>query len=159
MYSVALYSISIVAVLLSWKASKDKTRKALRITAKSFAKIIPVMIGIIGIIGLLLTLVPPEWISAYLGKQAGIAGTIGAAVFGAVTLIPGLIAFPLAGSLYQEGASVMTVVAFITTLTMVGVVTAPVEIQQLGRKMTLWRNGLSFVFALIIAVVMGAVLG
>ena len=55
MYSVVLYSISIIAVLLSWKASKDKTRKALRITAKSFAKIVPAMIGIIGIIGLLLT--------------------------------------------------------------------------------------------------------
>lgn len=53
----------------------------------------------------------------------------------------------------------MTVAAFITTLTMVGIVTAPAEIQQLGRKMTLWRNGLSFVFALIIAFVMGAVLG
>ncbi|HHY38869.1 MAG TPA: hypothetical protein GX507_08100 [Clostridia bacterium] len=76
---MVLYSISIIAVLLSWKASKDKTRKALRITAKSFAKIVPAMIGIIGIIGLLLTLIPPEWISAYLGKQAGIAGTIGAA--------------------------------------------------------------------------------
>lgn len=51
-----------------------------------------------------------------------------------------------------------TVAAFITTLTMVGVVTAPGEVQQLGKKIALWRNVSGFVMALVIAVLMGAVL-
>jgi uncharacterized membrane protein YraQ (UPF0718 family) len=159
MYSIFLYSISVIAVLISHRASREKTRQAVTSALKSFFQVAPAMVGIIGIVGLILAMIPPQWISEYLGKGAGIAGTIGAAMFGAVTLIPGLIAFPLAGSLYQEGASTMTIAAFITTLTMVGVVTAPVEIQQLGKKMTLWRNGLSFVSALIISAIMGVVLG
>ncbi|QUL98736.1 MAG: permease [Candidatus Fermentithermobacillus carboniphilus] len=159
MYGVVLYLVSSLAVIISWKADRDRTREALRMAAKSFARTGPFMVEVAGLIGVLLALIPPQWISEYLGKQAGMAGTIGAALLGAITLIPGLIAFPLAGSLYQEGASTVTVAAFITTLTMVGVVTAPVEIQQLGKKMTLWRNGLSFVFALLIAVVMGVILG
>jgi hypothetical protein len=40
----------------------------------------------------------------------------------------------------------------------VGVVTAPLEIEQLGKRYTLVRNGLSFVFALIIAIGIGVIL-
>ncbi|MBE3519921.1 MAG: permease [Firmicutes bacterium] len=158
MYGLVLYLISIILVIVSWKANRDRTREALRMAAKTLVRTAPFMVTVVGLIGLLLALIPPEWIRTYLGNQAGLAGTVGAALIGAITLIPGLIAFPLAGSLYQEGASTMTIAAFITTLTMVGVVTAPVEVQQLGKKITLWRNGLSLVFAILIAATMEAIL-
>jgi uncharacterized membrane protein YraQ (UPF0718 family) len=74
-------------------------------------------------------------------------------------LIPALISFPLAASLLRSGATVTTIAAFITTLVMVGFVTAPMEVKALGRKFTLLRNGLSFVAALIIAGLMGVILG
>jgi hypothetical protein len=48
----------------------------------------------------------------------------------------------------------MTISAFVTTLVMVGIVTAPMEIKALGKKFTLLRNGLGFIAALIIAVIM-----
>jgi hypothetical protein len=41
---------------------------------------------------------------------------------------------------------------------MVGLVTAPMEIKTLGRKFTLLRNGLGFISALVIAVIMGVIL-
>ena len=52
----------------------------------------------------------------------------------------------------------MAIAAFITTLNMVGLVTAPLEIEQLGKKYTLMRNSLSLIFALIIAFGMGVIL-
>ena len=48
--------------------------------------------------------------------------------------------------------------AFITTLTMIGVVTLPLEIKELGKKMALLRNGLSFIIAIVIALIMGVIL-
>lgn len=66
-----------------------------------------------------------------------------------------MIAFPLAGTLLRSGATAMTISAFITTLVMVGVVTAPMEIKALGKKFTMLRNGLGFVAALAIAGIMG----
>lgn len=78
---------------------------------------------------------------------------------GSLTLIPGLVAFPLAGALYRGGASAVTVAAFVSTLTMVGLVTVPVEMEQLGRRMAIWRNGVSLAFALLIAALMGVILG
>ena len=72
--------------------------------------------------------------------------------------IPSLIAFPLAASLLEGGAAVGTVAGFIASLTMIGVVSLPVEVRELGVKMTALRNGLGFLFALAIAVVMGVLL-
>jgi hypothetical protein len=42
---------------------------------------------------------------------------------------------------------------------MIGFVFIPLEIQLLGKKFCVLRNGLSFIAALIIAVIMGLVLG
>ena len=47
---------------------------------------------------------------------------------------------------------------FITTLTMIGMVTLPLEIKKLGKKFALLRNGLSFIIAIIIALIMGVLL-
>jgi uncharacterized membrane protein YraQ (UPF0718 family) len=158
MFGVVLYSLAFILSALSWRADKEKTRKALKIARRSLLKTLPTMLGIVGIVGILLAVIPPHWISTYLGESAGLLGTAAAALIGSVTLIPGLVAFPLAGAIYRQGASTLTVAAFISTLTMVGVVTAPTEVEQLGRKMTIWRNGLSFIFALAIAVLMEVIL-
>ena len=82
-----------------------------------------------------------------------------AALLGAVTLIPGFIAFPLAAMLMRGGAGAMQMGAFISTLMMVGVVTAPVEIKYFGRRMTVLRNGLAFVFSFLVAWAIGVVSG
>ena len=84
--------------------------------------------------------------------------TILAAAFGTVTLIPAFIAFPLIGTLSSAGVGIMPAVAFLTTLTMVGVATIPLETREFGLKFALIRNGLSFVFAIAIALVMGVIL-
>jgi len=80
------------------------------------------------------------------------------ALLGAILHIPSLVSFPLAASILESGASVTAVAVFITTLTMIGVVTLPVEIRELGRKMALLRNGISFIIAIVIGLIMGAIL-
>jgi uncharacterized membrane protein YraQ (UPF0718 family) len=62
------------------------------------------------------------------------------------------------GSFVDAGASIVPAVAFLTTLTMVGVVTIPLEKKEFGLKFTVARNILSFVAAMIIAVTMGVLL-
>ena len=52
----------------------------------------------------------------------------------------------------------MTISAFITSLVMVGTITASMEIKSLGKKFTLMRNGFSFIGAIIIAAIMGVIL-
>ena len=81
-----------------------------------------------------------------------------AAVIGAVTLIPGFVAFPLVAALLQNGAGYMQIAAFVSTLMMVGVVTIPLEMSYFGRRAAWMRNAMAFVFSLIVAAVMGGLM-
>ncbi|NCB26287.1 MAG: permease [Bacteroidia bacterium] len=147
-----------VGLIVSFFKSRGKTMKAFKIAGKAFAKTAPSLLTVLGIVGLTLGILTPETIAKLVGAEAGVMATLIASVLGAITLIPSLVAFPLAGSLLRSGATVMTISAFVTSLVMVGIVTAPMEIKELGKKFTLLRNGLGFLAALLIAVVMGVVL-
>jgi len=116
------------------------------------------MLMIIVIIGLFSAFIPPSEITKFIGAQAGWSGILAIAALGAVLHIPALLSFPLAAALLQSGAAIASVAAFITTLTMVGVVTLPLEIKELGIRLALLRNGLSFIMAVIIALIMGMIL-
>ena len=61
------------------------------------------------------------------------------------------IAFGWRGWLYAIGA-------FISALMMVGIVTIPVEIKYFGKKLTIYRNALAFIFSFVVALVIGMVM-
>jgi len=155
---ITIYSFLGICLIASIIKSKEKSKKAFKVAGKALLKTAPSLLTVLGIVGLTLGILAPETISNMVGAEAGFTATIVAAILGAITYIPSLVAFPLAGSLLRSGATVMTISAFITTLVMVGIVTAPMEIKALGKKFTLLRNGLGFMAALIIAGIMGMIL-
>ena len=156
--AVIINAIAVVGLLIALTKDRKKTIKSLKIAGKSFIKILPMTFIIIIIIGLLLGFVPPDQMSRFVGKQSGLGGILLVSIVGALMHIPALLSFPLAASLINDGASVSAVAAFITTLTMIGTITLPIEIKELGKKMAILRNGISFVIAIVIALIMGAVL-
>ncbi|OYT60143.1 permease [Thermoplasmatales archaeon ex4484_30] len=156
--AIIINGIAVVALLIAFIKDKEKAIKSLKIAGKSFIRMLPMVFIIIIIIGLLLGFVPANQISRFVGEQSGFLGILLVGVVGALMHIPALLSFPLAASLLEKGASVSAVAAFITTLTMIGTITLPLEIKELGKKMALLRNGISFVIAIIIALIMGAIL-
>jgi len=132
---------------------------ALKKAWKAFENILPEFLGVIMLVGILLAVLNPQVISKIIGKESGAFGVILAALVGAITLIPGFVAFPTAAMLLQNGAGVMQIGAFLSTLMMVGVVTMPVEIKYFGKKLTIWRNVLAFFFSFIVAFIIGKVVG
>jgi len=156
--AIIINGIAVVALLIAFIKDKEKAIKSLKIAGKSFIRMLPMVFIIIIIIGLLLGFVPANQISRFVGEQSGFLGILLVGVVGALMHIPALLSFPLAASLLEKGASVSAVAAFITTLTMIGTITLPLEIKELGKKMALLRNGISFVIAIIIALIMGVIL-
>ncbi|MGE4468215.1 permease [Sphaerochaeta sp.] len=151
---IIIYSLVAVSLIISLAKSKEKTKKAMKVAGKALVKTAPSLLAVLGIVGLTFGVLDEQTISSLVGEEAGFSATIIAAVLGAITLIPSLVAFPLAGSLLRSGATVVTISAFITTLVMVGMVTAPMEIKTLGKKFTILRNSLGFLAALLIAAIM-----
>ncbi|MBC7346806.1 MAG: permease [Clostridia bacterium] len=158
MFTVALYLLAAAATVISLTRDRKKTAKALRIASNSFLRILPDFGTVLALVGIMLTFLSPAIISAVLGRQSGLWGMLAAAVVGSTTLIPGFVAFPLAKSLLDCGAGVPQIAIFVSTLMMVGVVTAPLETKYFSKRVTFIRNGLSFLFSFLVAYVMGAII-
>ncbi len=156
--TIIFYILASAALISSLAADRTKTRKALQMAWKSFVNIAPSFVGVILLVGIMLAFLSPEFISRIIGEESGAAGVLLASVVGAVTLIPGFIAFPTASLLLHSGAGLTPIAAFISSLMMVGVMTLPVEIEYFGTRVSISRNTAAYLFSLAAAFIIGAVL-
>lgn len=157
-FTIIFWAVAIVLTIVSLIKNKKKTFTAMKKSKGMMGNMLSDIIAIIFLIGLVLTFIPPETIKSVLGSANTMMSTVISALVGSITLIPAFVAFPLVGSLVDAGASIIPGVAFLTTLTMVGVVTFPLEKKEFGAKFALTRNVLSFGFAIVIALTMGVIL-
>jgi uncharacterized membrane protein YraQ (UPF0718 family) len=148
-----LMILALAALLLSFLKDREQTRRGVAVGVRSLLGLIPCLLAMVGLIGLVLTLIPTETIVRLFSSQAPGSFFLTALV-GSVVTIPAPVAFPLAGSLLKLGATPSALGIFITTLTMVGFVSAPLEIEHFGLRFTLTRQLLSFSLALAIGLVM-----
>jgi uncharacterized membrane protein YraQ (UPF0718 family) len=156
--TLAMWIGTAAFLVFSLIKDKQKTKKALKMAFGMGRGMLGNILSIIFLIGLVLTVLPPENIAEFIGSQSLLSATIVSAGFGTITLVPAFIAFPLVGTLVNAGVGIVPAVAFLTTLTMVGIVTFPLEKREFGLKFTATRNGLSFAFAIVIALIMGVIL-
>jgi uncharacterized membrane protein YraQ (UPF0718 family) len=149
--TIAMYGAAILALAISFFKNREKTAQALKKAWKAFENILPQLLGILVLMGLSLAALDPAAIGSLIGEGSGWWGTLMAALVGAITLIPGFVAFPMAALLLQRGAGTMQIAAFVSTLMMVGVVTFPMERKYFGTKAALLRNLLAFGFSFLVA--------
>ncbi|RLD57103.1 MAG: hypothetical protein DRJ01_14315 [Bacteroidetes bacterium] len=151
---LAIIILTAVLTLISFIADRKKTFKGIKKGIMMFIKILPPLLSVIILVSIVLYFVSDEFIIEYLGKDAGFGAYVSAALIGSVSIMPGFIAYPLAGILVKGGVGMSVIAVFITTLKMVGILTIPIEAKFFGLKTTLIRNGLSFIGAIIVGTIM-----
>lgn len=154
---IALAVFTGAALLASLIADRRRTWAGILFGSRMFLKILPALVLMVAAVGITLAAINPRFLETLFGGGGWIPFLAGLAV-GAVALIPGFIAFPLAGLLRAQGITTAVLAAFITSLLMVGVITLPLEIRFFGRKAALWRNVLSLAAAAVVALAMSLVL-
>ena len=152
---IIIISLTILSVVFSFLFDRKKTIAGLKKGFIMFLKILPALLSIIIILSIVLYIIPQKSFLKYFGQDSGALGYVFAAVIGSITLMPGFIAYPVCGFLIKSGVSYPIIAIFITTLMMVGILTIPIERKYFGLKVTLLRNGLSFIGALIIGLLVG----
>ncbi len=155
MDTLILYGIALVGLALSLLKDKNKTKMALKKAWKAFEGILPQFLVVLVLVAVTLAILDPSSISHLLGSSSGLLGILGASLIGAITLIPGFIAFPAAAALLKEGAGATQIAAFVSSLMMVGVVTLPMEMKYFGKRAALLRNGFAWLFSIAAAFFVG----
>ena len=151
MSSFILYLVTILLFIISYKKDKGKTKKALLKGWKSIENILPQFLGIILLVGITLAILRPEIISNIIGNNSGIFGVFFSAFIGSIVMMPTFVAFSTGDMLLKNGAGIAQVAALISTLTLIGIITIPLEAKYIGKKATIYRNILAFVFSIIVA--------
>ena len=157
-YTSIIYIVTIILLGLSFMKDKKKTFLALKKAWKMFITVLPQFLAILLLVGLILAVFEKETIQKVIGTESGVIGMIISSLIGTISLIPVLIAFPIASELLQNGAGLMQITVFISTLTTVGFVTLPLESRYLGKKVAVLRNMFAFLFSFVVSFIIGAVL-
>ena len=154
-----IYIVTLLIVVVLYFIDKEKTKQSIKMGIRKLSKSIPVFMKMIIFVAIILSIFDDELILKYLGRSVGFVGVLIASLVGSITIMPGFVAFPLAGILLKKGIGYMVLAAFTNTLMMVGIVTYPFEKQYLGAKITIIRNVVAFIISILVSLLIGLIYG
>jgi uncharacterized membrane protein YraQ (UPF0718 family) len=113
---------------------------------KLFWGILPMLFFAFILAGFIQALIPKEAINRWIGKESGLKGIFIGCLAG--SLVPGgpYTSFPIVASLVKTGASIGTVVSFITAWSLWAFTRLPIEIAAVGFKLAFVRLASTFIF-------------
>ncbi len=124
---------------------------AIKKSFKNFLSLSPMILGIIGLVGIFKAFITPTMLSSLFVKNAFYDTFIGLLV-GAIAVGQAIISYILGGELLKDGVSMYGVSAFMLAWVTLGIVQLPLEASVLGIRFTILRNILAVIFTFIISV-------
>jgi uncharacterized membrane protein YraQ (UPF0718 family) len=107
-------------------------------------EIAPLLLFAFVIAGMVRELLPHETVATWVGEESGMRGIIIGTLTGAITPGGPFVSMPIAAGLLRAGASMGTMVAFLTAWSILAVARMPLELGIMGWKFTLIRLACSF---------------
>ena len=128
-----------------------KLKSALIKPARSMFNSLPILVGIVLLIGLANTLTPRSFYAYLFSKNVILNSIIGSGL-GSIFAGNPVTSYILGGELLKQGISLVVITSFLVAWVTVGLVQLPAEALLLGRKFAIWRNILSFIFSIVVAI-------
>ena len=130
---------------------------ALTRSGNQFAAMLPILVGVVLLMGLFNAFVPKEILASLFSDNA-VLDTLWGACFGSILAGNPVNSYVIGGELLKQGVSLFAVTALIITWVTVGLVQLPAEMAALGRRFAILRNAICFILSVPIALVTVAIL-
>ena len=124
---------------------------AARSAARQFVNLLPILIGVVLLIGLFNAFVSEAWLTSIFSGNVAL-DTLWGACFGSIFAGNPINSYVIGGELLKYDVSLFAVTAFIVTWVTVGLVQLPAEMAALGKRFAFLRNGLSFLLSIPLAI-------
>lgn len=115
----------------------------------SFLAMAPLLLGVIGLVGIFQTLVTPRMLAS-LFRGNPVLDTLIGTLSGAAAAGNPVVSYLLGGELLGQGVSLYAVTTFILSWVTLGFMHLPAEVEVFGSRYTFYRNFLAFVFTMLI---------
>ena len=125
--------------------------RATRSSGRQLATLLPVLVGVVLLIGLFNAFVSEETLASIFSGNAAL-DTLWGACFGSILAGNPINSYLIGGELLEHGVSLFAVTALVLAWVTVGLVQLPAEMAALGRRFALLRNGLSFIASIPLAI-------
>lgn len=135
----------------SWKKSILKA-------AKGLLHMLPVIIGVVLIVGLFRAIITQDIIAIIFQRIPFLDGVIGALI-GSVFTGNAITSYIIGHELLMKQVSLFAVTTFIVSWVTVGMVQLPAEMAALGKRFSLLRNAISFLLSFLVALVVTLIMG
>jgi len=129
---------------------RTRFKEAFGNALRSLLAIMPMLLAVIGLVGLFQALVTPQMLHDLFSGDA-LRDTVVGTLVGGVSVGQPFLSYIIGGELLHEGISLYAVTAFILSFVTLGLIQLPLEAELFGTRFTLVRNLLGFIFALFIA--------
>lgn len=137
--TIIMASIAVVLLYIGYQKGGGEHIAGLKITGSLLLEITPLLIFAFVVAGMVQVLIPQELISKWVGPESGFRGVLIGTVCGSLTPSGPFVSMPIGAGLLQSGASIGTVVAFMTAWSLLGISRMPLEFGIMGWQFTLIR--------------------
>ena len=138
--------IAIVLLFIGYQKGGGEHILGLKSAGNLLLQITPLLICAFVVAGMIQALVPTELISKWVGTASGFRGILIGSALGGFTPGGPYVSMPIAAGLLRTGASIGTMVAFMTAWSLLAFSRMPLEVGLLGWKFTLIRLACVFFF-------------
>ena len=132
-------------------SEKKSFQKSLKQAALSFASMMPMILSIVGLMGLFQAMVSRELLASLFTGDP-VKDTLIGTVAGGIAVGQALVSYILGGELLEQGISIYAVTAFILAWVTLGIVQLPLEAEVLGLRFTIYRNILAFISTILVSI-------
>ena len=138
--------LALTLLIIGYFRGQEEHLSGLRSAWDMTLQILPMLICAFIVAGMLQVFLPQELVSRWVGAESGARGLLLGTVAGALTPGGPYVSLPIATGLLRAGASVGTMVAFLTGWSLWAVTRLPLEVGVLGWRLTLIRFASTFFF-------------
>lgn len=144
--TIIMGSLAFVLLLMGYFKGGDQHLSGLRVSLSLLIQILPLLFFAFIVAGMVQVLIPKEIISRWIGDEAGLKGILLGTVAGGLTPGGPYVSLPIVAGLLHSGASVGTLIAYLTGWSLWAVARLPMEVGILGWKLTVIRFASTFFF-------------
>ena len=144
--TIVMGVLAIGLIVIAYNRGGGEHILGLKSGGSMLLQIVPMLIFALIVAGMVQVLLPHEMISKWVGAESGFRGLLIGTVMGGFTPGGPFVSMPIAAGLLRAGASIGTMVAFMTAWSLLAVARLPLVLGVMGWKFTLIRLACTFFF-------------
>ncbi|MBU0579672.1 MAG: permease [Candidatus Margulisbacteria bacterium] len=137
--TIVMALLAFIFIMIGYFRGEGAHLTGLNAAWKMFYEVLPILIFAFILAGMAQALIPQEKIAQWIGNASGWRGIILGTVAGAFTPGGPYVSFPIVAGLMKSGAGIGTLVAFITSWSLLAFARLPIEVGVIGWRFALIR--------------------